>query len=286
MRVFANRLVKARESRHHLSIVNIYLRLTEEFNEGELRAVICSGQAVVLHRLAVMSKDGDWILREHDGPLKHVLNVLERHGARYRFGAPLDTRWMAGGWSSHFEFREERLRVRTDFFTRPPRISQAELARIWQEQAGRSIPFLDPPNLAAMKQTNRERDYAVIGELARLMEDVELQIRYSRSARDLLSLANRHADLVARIAETRPALQSVAKGRDALEIALDAERRELIRQNESRLTAYASAAARWYALWPSVAEEISGLPLTEAHEVVVGRANGVLPPTLESAQGE
>ena len=121
-------LVKGRESRHHLSILNIYLRLTEEFNEGELRAVICSGQAVVLHRLAIMSKDGDWILREHDSALEHVLGVLERHGARYRYGAPLDTRWMAGAWSSHFEFRQELLRVRTDFFTRPPRISPADLA--------------------------------------------------------------------------------------------------------------------------------------------------------------
>ena len=278
-------LVKGRESRHHLSILNIYLRLTEEFNEGELRAVICSGQAVVLHRLAIMSKDGDWILREHDSALEHVLGVLERHGARYRYGAPLDTRWMAGAWSSHFEFRQELLRVRTDFFTRPPRISQADLARIWQEQAGRNVPFLDPPDLAEMKKTNRERDYAVIGELARLMEDVELQIRYSRSARDLLSLADQHADRIERIAETRPALRSVAKGRDGLEVALDAERRESIRRNEARLAAYARAASRWYSLWPSVAEAISGLPLTEAHNVVVTRADGVLPRTVDVAKG-
>jgi hypothetical protein len=82
--------------------MNIYLQLTKEFNEGQLRAIICSGQAVVLHRLAIMSKDGDWILREEEGALRHVLTVLERHGARYRFGAPLDVRWMAEGWSAHF----------------------------------------------------------------------------------------------------------------------------------------------------------------------------------------
>ena len=243
--------------------MNIYLRLTEEFNEGGLRAIICSGQAVVLHRLAIMSKDGDWILRENDSVLRHVLGVLDRHGARYRYGAPLDTRWMAGAWSSHFEFRHQQLRVRTDFFTRPPRISQKDLARIWQEQAGRNIPFLDPPDLAEMKKTNRERDYAVIGELARLIEDVEVQIGYSRSARDLLRLAKQHPDLVERIAETRPALRSVAGGRDRLEVALDAERRESIRRNEMRLAAYVHAASRWYSIWPSVAEEISGLPLTK-----------------------
>jgi hypothetical protein len=86
---------------------------------------------------------------------------------------------MTGGWSSHLEFRRDQLRIRTDFFTRPPRIPEADLARIWKEQAWHEIPFLDPPELAEMKKTTRERDYVVIGELARLMEDAELQLRYS-----------------------------------------------------------------------------------------------------------
>jgi len=67
---------------------NIYLELTDEFNAGRVRVVICSGQAAVLHRVAIMSKDGDWILRENEEACRHVLTVLERHGARYRFGAP------------------------------------------------------------------------------------------------------------------------------------------------------------------------------------------------------
>jgi hypothetical protein len=99
---------------------NIYLDLTREFNAGRLRAIISSGQAAVLHRLAVMSKDGDWILQEDDEALDHVLRTLARHGARYRFGAPLDRRWLAGGWSAHFEFNQAGLRVRADFVTRPP----------------------------------------------------------------------------------------------------------------------------------------------------------------------
>ena len=103
--------------------MNIYLDLTEKFNEECVRAVICSGQAVVLHHLAVMSKDGDWILREKQADLDYVLNVLSARGAVYRFGAPLDIRWMQGGWSSHFEFSSDKLRVRTDFFTRPPRLT-------------------------------------------------------------------------------------------------------------------------------------------------------------------
>ena len=51
-------------------------------------------------------------------------DLLALRRARYRPGAPLDVRWLAGGWSSHFEFADERgRRVRCDFFSRPPRVS-------------------------------------------------------------------------------------------------------------------------------------------------------------------
>ena len=47
------------------------------------------GQAVVLHRLAIKSKDGDWLLREDGETMRQVLSILEGYGATYRFGAPL-----------------------------------------------------------------------------------------------------------------------------------------------------------------------------------------------------
>jgi hypothetical protein len=55
---------------------NPYLELTEELNRGRLRALLSSGQAVVVHRLAIMSKDGDWILRQDGETVVHVLGVL------------------------------------------------------------------------------------------------------------------------------------------------------------------------------------------------------------------
>lgn len=60
---------------------NPYLELTETFNQGRLRALISSGQAVVVHRLAIMSKDGDWVLREDAEATEHVLGVLAARGA-------------------------------------------------------------------------------------------------------------------------------------------------------------------------------------------------------------
>lgn len=257
--------------------MNVYLALTREFNEGALRAVLSSGQAVVLHRLAVMSKDGDWILSESEDTLTHVLGVLERHGARYRYGAPLDVRWMRGGWSSHFEFRHEVIRVRTDFVTRPPRLDADDVAALWHEQLASAIPVVDPRRLIELKKTNREKDYAVIGELARLLDDPREQFLASRSARDLIALAGAHPGLARELADMRPVLAEIGAGPDALAAAIDAERRALIRANEARLRHYLAAAEAWAVRWPAVEAELAGLPLSRAHAVVTARAEGVLP---------
>jgi hypothetical protein len=130
--------------------VNIYLKLTHEFNDGRHRAILSGGQAVVLHRLAFMSKDGDWILREDSESVAHVLSVLEKYNATYRFGAPLDLRWLSGGWSSHFEFNHQGIRVRTDFVTRPPRMSLSRIGPLlvahqkMTRQAEGILPFSVP----------------------------------------------------------------------------------------------------------------------------------------------
>ncbi len=257
--------------------MNIYVELTKEFNRGKLRTIICSGQAVVLHRLAVMSKDGDWIIREDEKSLNSILKVLADYGAKYRFGAPLDIRWMKGGWSSHFEFLHKGLRVRTDFFSRPPRISSERLTQVWKEQETSDLPFVNVKDLADLKKTNREKDYAVIGELARLMTNPRQQLLYSRSARDILNLAEKHSKLIIELNEQRPLLSRIAEGREKLEELLDAEKRTLIHQNENRLTHYLKAAEKWTASWPSIEKELSGKPLLEAHKMVIDQAEGVLP---------
>ncbi len=261
-------------------MINIYLTLTREFNSGRVRAILAGGQAVVLHRLAIMSKDGDWILREDPLTMEHVLTILERYGARYRFGAPLDVRWMAGGWSAHLEFQWQDLRVRTDFVTRPPRLNQESLQRLWGGVEGQETPFLDAANLADMKKTNREKDYAVIGELARRMTDPDDQILYSRSARDLLDLAQRYPDRVQRLAERRAVLKAIGQGREVFEAALDAERRHLIRANEERLYRYMEAAKPWAAAWPALSRQMDGLALSEAHRLMVRQAETLLPFTV------
>jgi hypothetical protein len=224
-----------------------------------------------------MSKDGDWVLREDEETMRHVLSALAAHGARYRFGAPLDVRWLSGGWSAHLEYTGHGLRLRADFVSRPPRVSASELDAMWRaaEASDSEVVPLEP--LAAMKLTKREKDYAVLGELARRMTDPRAQLRYSRSSRDLARLAAEHPDALADTVRVRPLLAHVARGRDVLDAELDRERRTLMRADEARLDRYRDAATRWAAVWPAVSRQIDGLGLHAAHRVVVARADGVLP---------
>ncbi len=256
---------------------NPYLELTADFNEGRIRALISSGQAVVIHRLAIMSKDGDWVLREDEEATGHVLRVLAGRGARYRFGAPLDPRWLAGGWSAHLELWEGGLRLRTDFVSRPPRLSEVELAAMWRDAEASATAVVPVEALSALKMTRREKDYAVIGELARRMIDPRSELLYSRSSRDLIRLAGEHPEALAEVVPQRPLLARVGEGQEALDEALDRERRTLMRADEVRLSRYRAAAEGWASIWPRVAQEIAGLPLEEAHSIVVSRAEGVLP---------
>jgi uncharacterized protein YPO0396 len=100
---------------------------------------------------------------------------------------------------------------------------------------------------------------------------------YSRSARDLLELVRAHPKLAGEVRAARPLLARVAEGREALEAALDAERRELMHANERRLGAYRRAAAAWSGAWTALDKELASLPLPEAHRLMVSRADGLLP---------
>lgn len=261
--------------------MNIYINLTNKFNEGRLRAVLSSGQAVVLHRLAIMSKDGDWIVREDDDSLAYILGVLDSHGARYRFGAPLDARWLAGGWSSHFEFMEGNMRIRTDFVSRPPRIAPVRLKEIWKEQEKKEFPFIGLSDLAEIKKTNREKDYAVIGELARRIDSLELRLRYSRSARDILAACENDPTPVYRIFKERGIGKEAFETLETLESALDAERRQLMHANERRLGLYTSAARSWVKIWKEVEKQTKDVSLQDAHAVIRNKASGILPEAPE-----
>jgi hypothetical protein len=62
-----------------------------------------------------------------------------------------------------------------------------------------------------------------------------------------------------------------------LEVALDAERRELIHANEQRLQSYIDASHAWRDAWPEIGAETEEMSLRDAHRHIVRRAERVLP---------
>jgi hypothetical protein len=184
---------------------------------------------------------------------------------------------LRGGWSSHLEFQQGAVRVRTDFFTRPPRISSEDLEELWRDQEGKDPPFTGPRILLEIKKTAREKDWPFVGELARLLNDPKDQMRCSRSAHDLIALDAAHPALALQLSAERPALQAVPAGLQALREALDRERREAMDADDRRIRSYIAAASGLEQAWPEVRSLTAGRPLPEAHSILVDWAERCLP---------
>jgi len=252
---------------------NPYFDLTEEFNAEGIVAVLASGQAVVYYRISMMSKDGDWILRETQEACQKVLAVLERHGARYRSGAPLDIRWLAGGWSSHFELTDpEGRRIRCDFVTRPPRVAPSELPRLFEpERPAEALRVVDIEPLIRMKQTQRAKDYPVIGELARLLPP-EREVEWTTDPDRILALAPAYGERSSR-APVQAALAGGARETIVVELAKELDR--LQQRDRARLDIYKTASEAYMREFQ--AADFGALKLREAHQQICELAERRLP---------
>jgi len=256
---------------------NVYFDLTAEFNAVGRIAVLASGQAVVWYRLAMMSKDGDWIVRETGDACRRILDVLTRRGARYRPGAPLDPRWLAAGWSSHFELFDDRARrIRCDFFSRPPRVPVQRLERLFAAaDEASALPVVDVESLIRMKQTQRAKDYAVIGELARRLPP-DLELALTTDPDRIVELAGEHG-----AGSSRPAVRAALEGRGRLAVVLAlAEETDRLQQlDRERVERHQQASAEYRQAMRSLGRDALRLP--EAHARLVELADRLLPDRLE-----
>jgi len=258
-------------------MLNVFFSLTEEFNSDGVIALLASGQAVVFYRIAVMSKDGDWVLRETEAACRRVRSVLATHGARYRPGPPLEPRWLAGGWSSHFEFFDDkRRRIRCDFVSRPPRILPGELEPMFSGARGEgSLRVIDPERLILLKQTQRAKDYPVIGELSRLLPP-EKELALTTDPDRILELAGPFGS-----GSSRDSVRAARLGqpREDVVVALAREIDRLQREDRRRMERYEQAAQAYLAEFrASVSTEA---PLEDTHATAVRLAEPLLPATLD-----
>ncbi len=270
-------------------MANIYFDLTREFNADGPVAALASGQAVVYYRIAIMSKDGDWVILETPAACQRVLDVLRLHEARYRPSAPLDVRWLAGGWSSHFEFTDDRgRRVRCDFLSRPPRVAADAVAALFAPRRTGdadegTLLVVDLDSLLRMKQTQRAKDYAVIAELARLLPP-DQEIAFTTDPDTVLALAARVA-----VSPQRHTVRAAADRRDraAVVVAIAAETDSLQQRDRRRVACYLAAAERYLEEYRRA--RLTDLPLAEAHEAACALAERwlpLVPPGLESPHAD
>ena len=220
---------------------NPYFQLHRRFRDAGAEVLLSSGQACVAFGIAAFSKDGDWIIREDAASCRAVLGVLKEERATYRLGAPLDPEWLRLGLTTHFEYiTGEGLRMRADFCSRPPRVS--DLSRMWVSAVqSEGLDVVDVETLIRLKQTRRQRDYPVIGALAQvagLEERVpHIALNYLQDY-DLLRSAvlqwPREAGSTGR--EAVRLLVAGASRREVV-IALALEQDELVRRDHERVRA-------------------------------------------------
>jgi hypothetical protein len=221
-------------------------------------------------------------VRETEQSCAAILEVLGRHEAQYRLGVPLHPDWLRLGLTSHFEFQSETgFRMRTDFCTRPPRVP--DIDRMWRRaiRIG-GIDVVDVESLVQLKQTRRQRDYAVVGalaEVAGLQEDApELALNFLQDYMLLKRAVTRWPREAA--ACEREAVQMLLNNASRSEVvaALAIEQDARIQEDErriadlqTRLGAYVRDFARLRAGWRK-----RRAPLAEQHRELVARAAALL----------
>lgn len=260
--------------------INSYQTLHYEFVKAGANVLLSSGQACVMYGIAAFSKDGDWIIEESDASCRAVLSVLERKGADYRLGAPLDVRWLSKGWTSHFEFREGDVRVRVDFCSRPPRVPR--IKDIWKNAIHKQgIDIVDAGTLILIKQTRRVRDYSVIGALAEVVgynEKIpEIALEYLQDYELLKKAVSEWPEEAKQ--SSREAVQLLVAGKNRKDVvsALAVEQDNKIQQDDMRIRRMIESSREFQEQFARLKKEwkMGACPLSGQHEQLMEIASSL-----------
>ena len=261
--------------------MDFYAGLEAAFNQHQIDAILTSGQACIRYHLYRYSKDSDWVVKEAGaGALLTLLTSTAGPSGTLpqytkKFGAPLDERWLCGGWSSHLFYPEpdgSPPSVRVDLFARPPRVANA------RRDAVTGVMAKGP--LACMKKTQREKDWPYVHELGRLMlgeGDMEALLHIQDATELSLAIAEL-GEPEAAILEKRPLLMKVGKISPAdLDNLISVERRFWQTADKIRLRLYAEAWAKYGSALESLSPTVFTKPLPDQHNHLVELASSLLP---------
>jgi hypothetical protein len=163
--------------------------------------------------------------------------------------------------------------VRCDFVSRPPRVPRASVDAFFTRQRSSQLLTVDVESLIRMKQTQRAKDYVVIGPLATLLPPA-LEILLTTYPDRVLALAGEHGVRV-----ERPAVLAALTGdRRAVVLALAAEADEFQQRDRRRVERYEAAAIRYLEVCRAM--HVGDLPLRDAHARMCEAAERDLPSRL------
>ena len=259
-----------------------------------IEGLLTSGMACVEYGIQQTTKDTDWIIAPAlIERLVTLFGELERgiSGANWRisyrglFGAPLDSEYLAGGWTSHlvaFELAESAGR-HLDFFGRPPRVGDG-----WHADSVAGIASRD--TVIRMKKTDRPKDWPLVNALA-------IQAHYAGDPAAVLHLRD-HEILREAWRQIAPESRESAMRERPLLRELDAvddlrlERLLLVEEmlwqcvNRERYMVYQRAWKDFYRAWQQdrVGEWPTAEPFLQQHERVCDavRGHGLPPAPLDT----
>lgn len=200
-----------------------YEALVQRAREAGVTCAITSGMACVAHGVAQTTKDCDLLCAADAAErLLKVLtdtrfgNVLPQY--RGHITPPLDARWLAGGWTSHFVWKCADWDAYLDVFGVPPRATSD-----WTEEIE---GFYSSPHVVAeMKRTNREKDWPFATALGVKMLEAGDERGWLHIFDDeVLISIKRRLDCPEGIAAHRPALKLLSTGDPRLKASLFGER--------------------------------------------------------------
>ncbi|HAV62425.1 MAG TPA: hypothetical protein DCY13_08690 [Verrucomicrobiales bacterium] len=206
-----------------LELHEFYENLVRRLRSKGVLCAITGSLACVHYGIAESTKDCDLLC--HPASFEKLLALLvrtkvEETPCQYRgnISPPLDARWHRGGWTSHFEWDAPAGKVKLDVFGHGLRES-----RPW---AGDLLGFYaGPGTVAAMKRTNRDKDWPFVDSLGvRMIEAGNDEGWLHLFERDnLLRMLERH-DCPDAVVRLRPSLKLAREKDSRLAGALLAER--------------------------------------------------------------
>lgn len=220
----------------------------ERFFEGlvaslQAKGVACaitSGMACVEFGVAPSTKDCDVLCAiDAADEVRRTLDATSLRGARcgYRshLSAPLDPRWLGGGWTSHFAWRVGDEEAVLDVFGVAPRGS----VRWDLEHKGL---YASPHTVAEMKRTDRPKDWPFASALGvKLIEAGDPRGWLHIFDIDVLQALAGRIPVPTEIIAGRPVLGLLVAGDERLEKALEGEVKFWQRLDRVRMRIYHDA---------------------------------------------